>query len=286
VAPVALDFEPIVPLRTPIGRSRRVRRGYRLRLVDGPAVARNDPLLRALGAVVGDVRSDGDPALDDERFAPGRVVTPVVDDIDPDGEARVTIWSGDRRVRAGYLNDPAAAVVRAAVEHGVDLCTVVLNEALSLRGERLEAEVLFAPATTVELRDPGALPDVPGRARRPRRRLVLIFDESGPPRWWDPAGEAGPVSVTDLPMSSDLRAALRRLSDDWVRISEATIDASGFDGFDAMFDRQRVLHDARRLWLQARRELSREYLVGIREPGMDVPRWWPPAESSDEEIPF
>jgi hypothetical protein len=151
----------------------------------------------------------------------------------------------------------------------------------------LEIEVLFAPVDLVELEDPGVYPDLVEAGRGPRRRLVLIFDEVGPPRWWDPAGEAGPIGLTEVPASSDLRAALRRLSDDWERATDVPDDVTGFDELEAQFDRQRVLQMARRLWVRARQELGRDYLVGIREPGMDAPRWEPPAETcGDDEIPF
>jgi hypothetical protein len=174
-----------------------------------------------------------------------------------------------------------AAPVRAALDVGLDLVTVVLTELRSVvERRRVGVELAVAPRGVVRL---------PPRRRAPRTdegsgrsRLVLIVDRPGGDlRWWDADTAQGPLPVDAVPVSEELASELRALRLRWRELGER-MAGGPLERWDIDFEHSEVVEETRRLWLRARRDLGRRYRVGLLEPGMDAPRWGPGGESEGD----
>src|SRR4051794_32115589 len=133
--PLVLTLSPVLPLRAPEPGVSTETFGYRLRLPGGPAVAGDDLLLVALGALVVELVAPPEDreALQDDAFAPGRRLALLEEGVDEDGDPVVGVWDADGVRRAGHLHFRTAAVVSAAAEAGLAV------EAVSLPGGRTRA---------------------------------------------------------------------------------------------------------------------------------------------------
>jgi hypothetical protein len=283
--PLVLALHPILPLRTPEDGACTLTYGYQLRLPDGPALAADDPLLRAFGAFVTGlgVAGDHDEPGQHETFAAGAPVRLVVEGADDDGDPVVGVWDAERVRRSGYLPHRRAAVVAAALEQGLAMEALVLTEERALADDRRVGLglIVHAPALLRVDRDaagPGDL--MVSLRRRARERVVLVADGSGELRWWDPSGRAGPMELSDLPVSGELAAELERLSAEYVAAQ------TGRDPMDALAEHWTVSaleSRTRDLWRRARAELGPSYAVGLQGPGMSRPAWSPAEIAGDAE---
>jgi hypothetical protein len=280
-----LALEPTLPSRAPACSS-RLSHGFLLRLVDGPAIEHDDPLLRAFAAhVVHVFVGAGEEALQHECFDPGRLVRLEPEPFKPHDPDAVGVWDVEGLRQPGELPSGIDAVVTAALEQGLPMEAVVLWE----ERERLDSRrssltlLVFSPAfVAVEGLD--AL-----RYSRPcaggRVRLVLYADGSGDVRWWDPTGSGGPADVDAVPVSAELREALERLREDYAALhARAVVGADdGFDRLDQSVEREGLEDEARGLWLRARRELARRLAVGFLGRGMTRPVWSPDELEEDDD---
>jgi hypothetical protein len=288
--PLQLTLEPVLPTRTPRAHG-FFSYGYRLRLPDGPALLRADPLLAAFAVQVTAVVVDAhdDEPLQAGVFDPGRAVH-LVPEATVDGECEISVWDEDGLRRAGCLSDRAAGIVAAALEVGLEQTAVVLEEDRSVDDDRRDGLdlVIFHPGFVRLDRRPARGYARP--ARRTRRRLVLVADGRSALRWWDPSGEAGPIAGEELPMSDELTCALRRVQAAFAEHGEehaAAPEPRGFERFEEALDRS-LLHDqALALWRRARAELGREFAIGFLGAGMERPVWSPAElEEEEDEVPF
>jgi hypothetical protein len=121
---------------------------------------------------------------------------------------------------------------------------------------------------------------------------VLVADQSGEIRWWDPSASAGPLEAGDLPTSPELTAELERLREAFAQQrAEDGAATRGGEGLVDEWDRQRLDAQAAALWRRARSELGRRYAVGFLGAGMRRPVWTPEELDGEEpegdfEVPF
>jgi hypothetical protein len=275
--PLVLTLHPLLPLRAPEAGCGTLTYGYRLRLLDGPALADDDPLLAAFAGWIVSLAGAGehDEPFQDAAFAPGRRPRLTVAGVADDGDPVVEVWDADRVRRGGHLPYRRAALVAAAVEHGHPMEAVVLTEERALLDDRrIGLELLVHPRATLRV-EPGAEGLI--APRRPARdRVVLVADGSGALRWWDPSGRGGPMELGDLPVSDELAAELHRLSDEYVHAADRP--AATGDHMDALergWTNSALESRTRGLWRRARAELGRRYAIGLQGPGMIRPAWSP-----------
>lgn len=280
-----LAFEPLLPLRAPEDGDDLVRHGYRLRIRGGPALADDDSLLRAHGVSVATVLLMDRGLCESEALAPGcrLALSPVYD---PDDTEAVELLDREGRLRFGELLHGPVGMIRAGLDHGLELDVRSLAEWRSPDdGERRRLDVVVSPRALVSLEEPPPLIVEPPVVSRVRKALVLVVDGQLEPKWWDPEGRAGPLELSRLPGSEELRSELGRLSEDWQRARSAREEVdSGFEILEAGWAYDEVVADAKRLWLRARRELGRRYRIGFRGPDMDAPVWSPPERDDDIEF--
>jgi hypothetical protein len=275
--PLVLTLHPLLPLRMPECGCTTLTYGYRLRLPGGPALADDDPLLAAFAGWVVPLLGAGahDEAFQDAAFAPGRRARLTIAGVDDDGDPVVEVWDGEGVRRAGHLPYRRAALVAAAEEHGLPMEALVLTEERALLDDRrIGVELLVHPRATIRV-EPGAEGLV--APRRPARdRVVLVADGSGALRWWDPSGRAGPMDLGDLPVSDELAAELRRLSDEYASVVDRpTAPGDHMDALERDWASSALESRTHELWRRARAELGRRYAVGLQGPGMSRPAWSP-----------
>jgi hypothetical protein len=284
----------LLPLRAPQPGAALVSAGFRLRLPRGPLVGSFDPLLSAFGARVVDVEVDVDDseALQDDAFAPGSPLTLLEEGVDDDGDPVAGVWDAGGTRRAGHLDYRSAAVVAAAVEHGLAVDAVVLTEdRMRVDDRRCGLEVLVDAPAFVRL-EPAASADAaqpaapPAAVRRVRERVALVADGASGLRWWDPSGRGGPMDPGDVPLSSGLLAEIERLAAEYPALADADVAGAAADGFEREMYRSVLDARLRGLWQRARAELGRSYVIGLLAPGMSSPAWSPgdagsPAAAAD-----
>jgi hypothetical protein len=278
-----LALAPLLPARTPPYGCTTLSYGYRLRLADGPALEADDPLLSVFAARSTCVLVRDHEVLQLDAFDPGRRLTLLLEQgaIEPVDE--VGVWDAERIRRLGSLNGEVDALMSAGLAHGLPLEALSLHEMRDVHDDRRSSLqiLIYSPAmVAVDVSAPQLLE----RPVRPtRRRLVLLADETGGLRWWDPAGDNGPVEACELPMSQELAGAFERLDREFVAFAaEAAHDDAS--AFERVWARQGLLAEAHRLWLRARVELGLRYVVGFLGPEMDEPIWSPQeVEAEDDE---
>ena len=278
-----LALDPLLPTRTPPDGCTAISYGYRLRLADGPALEEDDPLLSVFAARSTYVFVRDHEVLQHDAFEPGRRLTLLLEQgaIEPADE--VGVWDAEGIRRLGGLNADVDALMSAGLAHGLPL------EALSLYEERYVHDdrrsglqiLIYSPALVAV--DTSAPPLLERPVRPIRQRLVLLADETGDLRWWDPAGDNGPVEACDLPMSQELAGAFDDLQREFVAFTAEDGDEDA-SAFERVWARQGLLAEAHRLWLRARVELGLRYVVGFLGPEMDEPIWSPQeVETEDDE---
>ena len=128
-ARLRLTLEPTLPSRTPTSGSAQRGHGFLLRLVDGPAVEHDDPLLRAFAAEVVQLYVGADEeALQHECFDPGRLVRLEPEPFKPHDPDAVGVWDPEGLRKAGELPGNTDAAVTAALEQGLPMEALVLWE--------------------------------------------------------------------------------------------------------------------------------------------------------------
>jgi hypothetical protein len=133
---------------------------------------------------------DHDEPAQHEAFAPGRRLRLLPEGVDDDGDPVVGVWDADGVRRAGYNAYRRAALVAAALEHGLAMEALVLAEERALLDDRrVGLTLLVHPAATLRVDAAGAA-GLAAPRRRTRDRVVLLADSSGELRWWDPSGRA------------------------------------------------------------------------------------------------
>jgi len=285
-ARLRLALTPTLASRTPSSGSVHRGHGFVLRLVDGPAIEHDDPLLRAFAAEVVELYVGADEeALQHECFDPGRLVRLEPEPFKPHDPDAVGVWDPEGLRKAGELPGGADAMVTAALEQGLPMEALVLwEERERLDHRRTGLTLLVHSPALVAFEGLDDLAYSPPRmAGRPR--VVLFADGCGDVRWWDPSGGGGPVEVDAVPVSGELRAALERLRDDAAELyARAAVGAEdGFERFEQRAEREGLEEDARELWLRARRELARRFAVGFLGRGMERPVWSPDELEHDDE---
>jgi hypothetical protein len=288
-AHLQLALFPVLPGRTPPQRSERLGYGYALRLVDGPALEDADPLLDAFGAQIDRVApdSDDDRVLQSEAFAPGRRLRLLPEPLRDDAIDEVGVWDYDGVSRAGTIAGSTASRVCAALDHGLTLAAIALWEERSVVDDRrVRLKVLVYAPQFVSVAD-APPPALPRTSRPTRRRLVLFADDGGDLRWWDPGAAGGPVDTHSLPVSDELGLALSRLRKGYERLRGTDDDVEGgFDQLEHTWQRESLDEQAHALWLRARTELGRRFVIGFLGRGMERPQWSPSVDVEDDDIPF
>jgi hypothetical protein len=289
--PLVLTLEPLLPTRSPSGQRKEFRFGYQLRFPGGPLIEADDPLLAVYGAEsVWLIASGHDEAIQSAAFDPGARLRPVYESMDDDGDPVVAIWDADELHRAGVLPFQVAARVAAALEHGLDVQLVSVDESrTALDDRRVGLRVLVCSSAMVRVRQSRR-----ARAIRPstrvRRRVVLLADGKGQVRWWDPSVQNGPAEVAQLPVSSQLQAELDRLASECATLGQRVEEShGGISRMELDWDREAFTAQALGLWKRVRAELGRDYAVGFVGPGMERPVWSPAEASHDDdqdEMPF
>jgi len=276
-APLVLTLHPLVPYRAaPPNEERVLEYGYRLALPDGRLVDPRDPLLGALGAQVTSVIGGGlhESALQGDWIAPGVELELALEGRDEDGDALVGLWDREGVRCAGHLAPSSAEHAGALLELQLPIGALALSEERRCADDvRTSLELLLFPRASVEI----DLSDTEAFARPPRsapRRIVLCADGRGSLRAWDPAAEAGPADVEELPVS-------RELKDEIASLRVGVEPPEGGFGIDEIFARAEGEQRSLGLWRRAQRELGHRYAVGYLGPGMERPVW-SPAELADE----
>jgi hypothetical protein len=292
--PLALCLTRLLPLRAPEPGVSIETFGYRLRLPGGPALADDDVLLGAIGALVVELLSGPDDreALQDEAFAPGRRLSLLEEGVDEDGDPVVGVWDAAGVRRAGHLQFRTAAAVSAVAEVGLAPSAVVLTEDRTRVDDRRSGLRLLVHAPAIVRVDAGAESD-DGRAvaRRPRprrERVVLVADGKAEPRWWDPSGDIGPLELDHVPLSPGLVADLKQTAAAYAAGGDAEdLPTDAVDGIEQDMYRWSLDARMRELWQRARAELGRSYAIGLLGPGMTRPEWTPSEpDEEDDDIPF
>ena len=229
ILPLVLALEPLLPTRSPSGQRKEFRSGYQLRFPGGPAIGHDDPLLAVFGAEFVWLTPGGehDEPIQSGSFDPGARLRPVYESLDDDGDPVVAIWDAEQLHRGGMLPYTVAARVAAALDHGLDVELISLQESrTALDVRRVGLGVLVCSPSMVRVKQPK-----PSRAIRParraRRRVVLLADGSGQVRWWDPTAASGPAEITQLPVSSYLQAELDQLGAESATLARRAQDAPG-----------------------------------------------------------
>lgn len=291
--PLALDLYKLLPVRAASPGSGSVTFGFGLRLAgEGPVVEDTDPLLRAFGASVVEIEGahEHDEALQPEAFDPGRRVHLMTDGVDSDGDPVVAVWDATGTNRGGFLPFYTAVAVAGAIEQGLCVEGLVLDEERAFRDDRRMSLRLLVHAPAFVRVDTSEAEDFRRPERPRRRRIVLFADGSGAPRWWDPTLGDGPAELTDVPVSSDLAEELDRLKQEFAELQEAGKPESFFDDMEAGWARRSLSDRTRMLWCRARAELGRTHAVGLLGPGMERPIWTPEEvaadDPADDDIPF
>ena len=290
--PLALALSPLLPIRAPEFGAATLTFGLQLRLPDGPAIAAEDPLLAAFGATVVELVPGADDleALQDDAFAPGRPLALIREGVDEDGDPAVGAWDAGGTRRAGALQYRAAGLAAAALEHGLGVVALVLTEQrLRVDDRRVGLSLLVHAPALVRVDGICEIDPAPRRRRphAPRRRLVLVADGAGEPRWWDPSGRGGPLELDDLPLSAGLVDDLRALTTEYARVADGDAPADPLDALERDRYRSTLEHRLQDLWVRAREELGRRYAVGLLGPGMARPAWsTDQAGDPDADIPF
>jgi hypothetical protein len=281
-----LALDPILPTRTPPSGCDALSYGYRLRLTDGPALDEDDPLLSAFAARTAFVYVRDEEALQLDAFDPGRRVSVLLERGPIDD---VGIWDGDGIRRLGGLSGDAEALTSAGLAHGLPLEALSLYEERDVRDDRRNRVQILIYSPALVALDASARPVLERPVRATRQRLVLLADEAGALRWWDPAGDNGPLEAGDLPVSRELMDAFYELEREFVAFAADADDApKGVERMEHMWARQGLLAEAHRLWLRARIELGLRYVVGFLGPEMDEPIWTPTCEveAEDDEVAY
>ena len=279
-----LALDPILPTRTPPSSGAALSYGYRLRLADGPALDPEDPLLSAFAARITDAYVRDDEALQLDAFDPGRRLTVLLERGAIESMDDVGIWDADGIRRLGGMAGDVEELTSASLAHGLPLEALALNEERDLQDDRRSnlQVLIYSPALIAV--DTSAQPVLERPVRPTRQRLVLLVDDAGDLRWWDPAGDNGPLEARDLQMSQELADAFEDLQRGFGEFAADADDApSGFERMERMFARQGLLAEAHRLWLRARVELGLRFVVGFLGPEMDEPIWTPAYEEVEEE---
>jgi hypothetical protein len=292
--PLVLTLHPLLAPRVPERGSSTLDFGYQLRLPDGPALAGDDPLLRAFGAFVVELLHgpEHEEALQHDAFEPGRRLTLVQHGVDDDGDSIVGAWDADGIRRAGIVPYLKANVVAAALEHGLSMAGVVLREERTLFDDRRLQIAVLVHAPALVLVDLDGCERVARPVRPRRNRVVLLADGSSELRWWDPSGNGGPMDLAELPLSAELAAELRRLSSAYVQAADGEDLAGDFiEGIERDWTRSALEMRTHELWRRARLELGQRYAIGLMAPGMTRPAWSPDeagddGEDEDEDLPF
>src|SRR4051794_5971979 len=91
---LSLTLAPVLPARTADRRQGTRGSGFRLRLPDGPAIERHDPLLRAFAAENVDLFVDDvhEEVLQHESFDPGRRLRLEPEPLDVGDPHTVGVW--------------------------------------------------------------------------------------------------------------------------------------------------------------------------------------------------
>lgn len=287
--PLRLTLQPLLATRTP-SHGDCFEHGFHLRLPGGPAIERGDPLLAAFGAFLAWVEpeEENEEAMQSDAFEPGRVVTLVPEPFDPYDPNATAVRDAEGTLQAGALDQRGSAVAAAAREAGLEPRGLVLRERRDVTDDRRERIALF-------VHSPGLIRvTMPKRARveRPRRpvrpRLVLVADGRGAVRWWDPSATRGPLEVSEVPLSADLRDELERLREGFEAVAARS---EGHRGFDHEMVRAELDRRAAEVWCRARTELAAHFAVGFLGSGMRSPAWTPrelygPDGDEDDDIPF
>ena len=224
-----------------------------------------------------------------DAFDPRRRLTVRLEHGAIEAADEVGIWDADGIRRLGGLAGDVEELTSASLAHGLPLEALALSEERDVQDDRRSnLQVLIYSPTLVAL-DTSAQPVLERPVRPTRQRLVLLVDEAGDLRWWDPAGDNGPLEACDLPMSHELTGAFEELQRGFAEFATDDDDApSGFERMERMFARQGLLSEAHRLWLRARVELGLRYVVGFLGPEMDEPIWTPAyeVEEEDDEVAY
>lgn len=296
VEPLRLALHPVVPVRTPRQGRPTVIYGYQLRLADGLALAHDDALLSAFAASVEAVEGEGSDSepLQADALDPGQPVRLIREGVDDDGDDVIGVWNADETHRAGALPYQAAARIAAASDHGLEMDAFVLSEIRNRFDDRRAGIAVFVYPPDLVSVDISAGGPLQRPEKRARPRLVLMSDEAGGLRWWDPSGHAGPMELDAVPVSPPLANELRELEQAFKAVASTSPDLGDADLMSDMEHgyRQHMLSTrTRNAWVRLRRELGRRYAVGILLNGMHKPVWSPDDwedsdEDEDDEIPF
>lgn len=277
---LSLALDPILPMRAPGPGERALTLGYRLRLQDGPSLLIDDPLLLAFGACTVALHADDEELLQHEAFTPGRELVPRPE---PDSHDEVAIWDAEEIRRPGTLTTSYEHAARAALDHGLPLRAVALQELRDVVDEsRVGLRVLLFSPAFVTIAPASPLPARP--ARPPRPRLVLLADGTADVRWWDPSGAAGPLRAEEVPVSEELAERLAALRRGFAQLHDAPPERS--NPFSRGLRMRELEAEAIQLWRRARSELGRDFVVGFMGPGMNAPRWDPRIPADDDPCPF
>jgi len=93
-------------------------------------------------------------------------------------------------------------------------------------------------------------------------RIKLMVDYCCPPVWWDDGYRVGPVELSDLPITRELRDRLGR----WADMYDSTLDMNypPDSGFENVSDFLAFDDEGEQLWLSLISELSPDYDVLYR----------------------
>ena len=159
-------------MRTP-DECGRFEYGLRLRLDAGPVLRSDDPLLRMYGASIEQIADFDSDVAQDDRFSPGRAVR-LETEFDVDGDSVVGLWDASGVARAGRFPFAAECPIVAALDHGLELCGLVLSEDVNASdGRRACLEVLVFAPQFVRVEVPEGLV-VARPAREPQLSLIHI----------------------------------------------------------------------------------------------------------------
>jgi hypothetical protein len=292
LALLSLALHALIPVRTPREGHAHVSYGYYLRVLDGPALGKDDPLFAAFAASIESVEgahANSEP-LQSDAFDPGTAVRLVREGVDDDGDEVVGVWNEDEVRRAGRLSWETAARVAAAVDHGLAIEAFVLAELRQRADGRRSSIYVFVHAPALVAVDLAARPPLQRPPAPARPRLVLIVDDAVGLRWWDPSGDAGPIELDALPVSATVAEELRELAKAFTNApADDAADSDFFDDMEDHWHRHVLNQRTRTAWDRVRRELGRRYAIGLMLRGMRAPAWSPEefeSDDDDDDIPF
>jgi hypothetical protein len=291
IEPLALALHPLMPVRTPRAGRPTALYGYHLRLVDGPVLTHDDPVLRAFAASMDALEEPlvDDEALQSPTFDPGLPVRLVREGIDDDGDEVLGVWDAEEIRRAGTLPYPTAARVAAATDHGLEIEALIISEIRARSDDRRAGIALLVHPPALVTVDIAAGGPLQRPQKRTRPRLVLIADEGTGLRWWDPSGGAGPIDLDALPVSASLAEELRDLATAFTNAPDEPDEPDFIDDMESGWHHHVLDERTRSVWTRVRRELGRRYAIGLMLRGMPRPAWSPEELSDsedDDDIPF